>query len=47
MDEEGKEISRHLQQSATELDDIVRSITKAIESSEKAMPGSEKKTKIK
>ena len=35
LDDEGKEISRRLSQSADELDDIVRSITKAIERGDK------------
>jgi ligand-binding sensor domain-containing protein len=35
LDEDGKEITKRLQQSADELDDIVRSITKAIERGEK------------
>jgi ligand-binding sensor domain-containing protein len=35
LDDEGKEITKRLQQSADELDDIVRSITKAIERGEK------------
>ncbi len=35
LDSEGKEISKRLQQSADELDEIVRSITKAIEKGDK------------
>jgi signal transduction histidine kinase len=35
LTEEGKAINKHLQQSAEELDNVVRSITEAIERGEK------------
>jgi signal transduction histidine kinase len=38
LDDDGKEINKRLKQSAEELDDIVRSITKAIEKGEKQIP---------
>jgi ligand-binding sensor domain-containing protein len=38
LDKEGQEINKRLSQSAEELDEIVRSITKALERGEKQMP---------